>query len=172
MIALTSRNDRIRTGASIPSAVLRLGFVVFVGVAALTLIPVLGWQVAAVAAAVLGVILPQTFGGWIAIGCFAVGMLMNEPSIWRAMLAVLVVHVVHVVSSLLLVTPWRGRVVLAALRPTSRRLLLVQLVAQPLTLLVMRLFLSGDVTVEGAAIAGAVALAAITVLFLRQVKRG
>ncbi|GGD85175.1 hypothetical protein [Microbacterium murale] len=176
MKSLLRRNDWIRTGAAVPAVILRLGLVAVVAVAAALLIPVLGWQIAAVAAVVLGVVLPQTFGGWMAIACLAVGMVMHEPSIWRALVAVLVVHIIHVVSSLMLVIPWRGRVVLAALRPTLRRLLLVQLVAQPLTLLVMLIFLSGrtssgGITVEGAAIAGAVALAALAVLFLMRVKR-
>lgn len=165
------RNDWIRTGVAMPAVVLRLGLVAVVMIGALVLIPLIGWQIVAIAAAVVGAVLPQAFGGWIAIACFAVGMLMDEPSIWRAMFAVLVVHVVHVLSSLLLVTSWRGRVVLTALRPTLRRLLLIQLLAQPLTLLVMLLFLSADVTVAGASIAGAAALAAITVLFLLQAKR-
>lgn len=177
MSAPMRRNDWIRTDASVPAAVLRLAFIAFVALAALMLIPVVGWQIAAVAMAALGVLLPQIFGGWFAIGCLAVGMLMSEPSIWRALVAVFVVHVIHVISSLLFVIPWQGRVVLAALRPTLRRLLMVQLVAQPLTLLIMVLFVpgghsSGAVTVEGAAIAGAIALAVFAVLFLMRAKRG
>jgi len=177
MSAPMRRNDWIRTDASVPAVVLRLGSIAFVALAALMLIPVVGWQIAAVAMAALGVVLPQMFGGWFAIGCIAAGMLMTEPSIWRALVAVFVVHVIHAFSSLLFVIPWRGRVVLAALRPTLRRLLMVQLVAQPLTLLVMALFLpggraSGGVTVEGAAIAGAIALAVFAVLFLVRAKRG
>lgn len=177
MRSLLRRNDWIRTGAAVPSVILRLGLIVLVAVAAALLIPVLGWQIAAVATAALGVVLPQTFGGWMSIACLAVGMVMSEPSVWRALVAVLVVHLIHVASSLMLVVPWRGRVVLAALRPTLRRLLLVQLVAQPLTLLVMLLFLSGGsssdgITVEGAAIVGAAALAMLSVLFLVRLRRG
>jgi hypothetical protein len=176
MRSLLRRNDWIRSAAAVPSVILRLGLVAFVAVAAALLIPVLGWQIAAIAVTVLGVVLPQTFGGWMAIACLAVGMVMSEPSIWRALVAVLVVHVIHVISSLMLVIPWRGRVVLAALWPTVRRLLLVQLVAQPLTLLVMLVFLpdatSSGVAVEGAAITGAVALAVVTVLLLVRLRRG
>ena len=177
MIARTRRNDRLSTERAFPSVVLRLALVVVVAVAAVVLIPVIGWQVLALAAVVVGVVFPPSFGGWIAIVCLAVGMLMSEPNIWRAMLAVLVVHLVHVLSSLILVTSWRGRVVAATLRPTLRRLLVVQLIAQPLTVLVMLLFLGaggvdGDITVEGAAIAGAAALAGFAVLFLLRGGRG
>lgn len=177
MIVPITKNDRIRTGAAVPAVILRLGLVAFVVSVALMLIPVLGWQIAATAAIVLGVILPQTFGGWMAIAALAVGMLMSEPSIWQASVAVLAVHVIHAFSSLLFVIPWRGRVVLSALKPTVRRLLLVQLVAQPLALLVMLVFLpgeiaSGGVNVEGAAMAGAVALAVFVVLFLMRVRHG
>jgi hypothetical protein len=171
MIELRRKNDRLRTAASMSGVVLRAVFIVFVAVVALLLVPVIGWQIAVVVAAVLGVVLPQSFGGWFSIAGVAVGMLMNDPSVWRAMVAVLAVHIIHVISSLLLVTPWRSRVVLAALWPSLRRVLLIQLVAQPLTLLVMLAFLSGEVTVTGAAIIGAGALASFAVLFLLKTRR-
>ncbi|MGM7696500.1 hypothetical protein [Microbacterium sp. A84] len=171
MIDLRRRNDRLRTAASMPAIVLRIAFIVFVAVVALLLVPITGWQVVVVVAAVLGVIVPQSFGGWISIAGVVVGMLMNDPSMWRAMAAVLAVHVIHVVASLLLVIPWRSRVVLAALWPSLRRLLLIQLIAQPLTLLVMLAFLSETVTVASAAIIGAGALATFVILFLLRTKR-
>lgn len=171
------RNDWIRTGAAMPSLVLRLGLVLFVAIASLILVPVTGWQAAAVIAVALGVFIPQSFGGWIAIACIVVGILINEPSIWRAMVAVLVVHIGHVVSSLLLAIPFRSRVVLAALRPTLRRVLLVQLITQPLTLVVMlTIGYMGDTSVtlvvmEVAPIIGAGALAVFAILFLTRIKR-
>lgn len=171
------RNDWIRTGASTPSLLLRLGVVAVVAVGALLLVPVVGWQVIAVVTAALGVFLPQTFGGWLAIGCLAIGMLIGEPSIWRAMLAVLVVHICHVAFTLLLAIPIRSRIVLAALLPTLRRLLLVQLVVQPLTVLVMLLFRAvgaesaDSLMIEAAPIAGTAALAAFVILFLLRGNR-
>jgi len=171
MIARTRRNDRLSTERAFPSVVLRLALVVVVAVAAVVLIPVIGWQVLALAAVVVGVVFPPSFGGWIAIVCLAVGMLMSEPNIWRAMLAVLVVHLLHAGSSLLLLLPRRSRVLLAALRPTGIRLLKVQLLVQPLTVLVMLAHRSGGGSIAIASIAGAVALGAFVVLFLRGSRR-
>lgn len=171
MIALRRRNDSLRTAASVPALVLRVGFVGIVAVAALLLVPVIGWQVIVVAAAVLGTILPQSFGGWFSIAGIAVGMLMSEPSLWRALVAVLAVHVIHALSSLLLAMPWNSRVVLAALRPTLRRLLLVQIVAQPLTILAMLAFTDESISVAGATVMGAGALAVFAILFIRTGNR-
>lgn len=171
------RNDWMRTQVAIPSLVLRIGFIVFVGAAALLLVPVMMWQIAAVVTAALGVFFPQTFGTWMAIVCISIGMVMSEPSIWRAMIAVFVVHICHVISSLLLALPIRSRVVLAALVPTIRRLLLVQIIAQPLTLVVMlAVDVSGDTSLdfgvgELAPIIGAGALAVFAILFLTRMKR-
>lgn len=164
-------NDRVRTGAFVAAIVLRIVFIVFVTLVALLLVPVIGWQVAVVVTAILGVVVPQSFGGWISIICVAIGMLMDEPSVWRAMIAVLAVHVMHVVSSLLLVIPWRSRVLFTALLPSLRRLLLVQVAAQPLTLLVMLAFGADGVRIPGAALIGASALAVFVVVFLLRMKR-
>lgn len=172
MIALRRKNDSLRTAASIPAWALRVGFIGFVTGVALLLVPVIGWQVAVVAAAVLGTILPHSFGGWFSIAGITVGMLMSEPSLWRASVIVLGVHVIHVVSALLLTMRWNSRVVLAALRPTLRRLLLVQLVAQPLTLFTMLAFTAESITVFGATIVGAGALAVFAILFLRWARSG
>ena len=77
--------------------------------------------------------LPQTFAAWGGAACIVIGMLVSEPDIGRAMLAVLLVHAIHVLTSLTLVIPAGSRVVLSALRPTVIRFVLVQAIAQPLT---------------------------------------
>ncbi len=171
-------NDWVRSEASVPSWVLRVTLVGVVAVAALLLIPVIGWQLAAVIAVAVGMVVPHTFGPWIAMVCIAVGMLMSEPAVWRAMLAVLVVHICHAASSLLLAIPLRSRVILTALWPTFRRVLLVQLIAQPLTLIATLLtFGVGDagaapVAVHTAApVIGVGALATFVVLVLMRLKR-
>lgn len=171
------RSDWIRTQPALPSFVFHIALIGLVAAAALLLIPVTGWQIAAVVAATLGVILPQTFAAWLAIVCIAVGILINEPSVWRAMVAVLVVHICHVLASLLLAIPIRARVVLGALRPTLRRVLLVQLIAQPLTLIVMLAVRAvGDArfgigAMEVVPIAGAGAFATFAILVLARMKR-
>lgn len=160
-------NDRLATDPAIPAAVLRACLPVAAAFAAL-LLPVLGWQIGVVGAAVVGMLFPQTFGGWLSIAGVAIGLLLAEPSIWQTMVAVLLVHLLHVLSSLLLLLPWRGVVVLSALRPTLRRLLVVQAIAQPVTLAVMLVHASGA-TVAGAALVGAAAFAVFAIVILIRV---
>jgi len=161
-------NDRISTGPAIPGALLRACLPAAAILAAL-LVPVLGWQLAAVGMAVLGMLFPQTFAGWLSIACLAIGLLLAEPGIWQTMVAVLLVHVIHVLSSLMAVLPWRGAVVISALRPTLLRLLAVQAVAQPATLAVMLVQASGAAVVSGAALAGAAAFAVFAIVILLRV---
>lgn len=165
------RNDRIRTGRTIPGAVLHAALVVVAAVGAVLLVPIIGWQIAVVSAALLGVLLPQSLGGWLSIACIAIGMLMAEPGIWQAMVAVVLVHVLHVLSSLLPVVPWRGKVVVRALWPTARRLLFVQTIAQPLTLAAMLISRDSGAGVWGVALVGAVAITVFVILFLQQDSR-
>jgi hypothetical protein len=164
-------NDRIITGPAVPGALLHALLPVTAAIAALTVVPVVGWQIAVVAFAVLGMLFPQTLGGWLSIACIAVGMLIAEPDVWRTMISVLLVHVVHVLSALLPIVPWRGRVVLAALRPTLIRLLLIQAVAQPVVLAVMLVHVAGTVTLGSAVLVGAAAVAGLAILFLRGIRR-
>ncbi|WP_194419871.1 hypothetical protein [Microbacterium abyssi] len=159
-------NDRIRTGPAIPGPLLHALLPTTAALAALMLVPILGWQLAVVGTALLGTLFPQTLGGWLSIACLAVGMLLGTPTIWSASAAVLLVHLMQVLSSLLPVVPWRGRVLVRALGPTIRRLLGVQLIAQPITLIMMLVRESDGVAVHGAAIVGAAAVAGFACLFL------
>lgn len=171
------RNDGIRTARAVPAFVLHFGLVILVAGAALLLIPVIGWQIAAVVAVVIGIFVPQSYSGWLAIACITIGVLLGEASVWRAMIAVLVVHLCHVVLSLLLAISLRARVVLAALWASLRRLLAIQAVAQPLTVLVMILYGITDGEGAGASVvwlaplAGAGALAIFAIVFLLRVNR-
>lgn len=161
-------NDRISSGPALPGAALQLLLPITAAAAAL-LVPVLVWQIAVVGLALLGMLFPPSLGGWLSIACLTIGLLLAEPGIWQAMLAMFLVHLMHVLSSLLPIVPWLGGVVIAALRPTLRRLLVVQLVAQPATLGVMLLQTSATTAVGGAVLLGAVALATFTVAFLSRV---
>lgn len=161
-------NDRIRTGPAVPGAVLQLSSVVVAAATALVLVPVTGWQIIIVGTALLGMLFPQSLGGWLSIACLAIGMLMAQPGIWQTMLAVLVVHIMYALATLLPLVPWRGRVVLRALRPGLFRLLAVQAVAQPLT--VGAMLLQRDDGIGFAALVGMLAAAAFVVLFLLRTR--
>ncbi len=156
--------------AAVPGAVLPVLLPVGAAAAAQTGVDSHGWRIAGLLFAVLGMLFPQTLGGWLSIGCLAVGMLLGEPDVAVTMLMVLFVHLMHVLSALLPVVPWRGRVVLSALRPTLRRLLLGQLVIQPVTLGVMLVQQAGGTAIGGAVLLGAAAVVGIVALFAPSVR--
>lgn len=170
MSALRRTNDRIVTGPAVPGVLLRVCLPIAAALAAL-LVPVIGWQLAAIGFAVLGMLFPQTFAGWLSIACLAIGLLIAEPGVWQTMVAMLLVHVIHVLSSVLPVLPWRGAVVVTALWPTTRRLLTVQAIAQPVTLGVMLVQAFGVGMVNGAVLAGAAAFAAFAIVILMRIDR-
>ncbi len=153
-----------------PGAVLHVLLPVVAAAAAQTGVDIIGWRIAVLVFAVLGMLFPQTLGGWLSIGCLAVGMLLGEPDVAVTMLVVLCVHLMHVLSALLPVVPWRGRVVLSALRPTVRRLLLGQLIIQPVTLGVMLVQQADGTAIGGAVLLGAAAVVGIVALFAPSVR--
>lgn len=169
-------NDTLRTGPSVPGLVVRGALVVAVAAGAAMLCPLLGWQVAAVVLAIIAAALPQTFAAWGSIGCLVIGMLISEPDVGRAMIAVLAVQVIHVLMSLSLVIPAGSRVIVTALRPSLVRLIVVQVIAQPITvavMVVMRIDTPASLpTVPWAAVAGAGAVVALVATLLTRANRG
>ncbi|KQQ64573.1 hypothetical protein ASF63_16465 [Microbacterium sp. Leaf320] len=164
--AMRARNDTLQTAPAVSWIVVRVVLIAVVAVGAFVLNPLVGWQWAAVILAVTAAVFPQTFAAWGGAACIVIGMLLSEPELGRAMLAVLVVHAVHVLTSLTLVIPRGSRVVLAALRPTAIRLVLVQAIAQPLTVAVMLGIGGAEGTAPWAVVAGGGAVVAIAVLLL------
>ncbi|WP_157534415.1 hypothetical protein [Microbacterium sp. Leaf320] len=163
---MRARNDTLQTAPAVSWIVVRVVLIAVVAVGAFVLNPLVGWQWAAVILAVTAAVFPQTFAAWGGAACIVIGMLLSEPELGRAMLAVLVVHAVHVLTSLTLVIPRGSRVVLAALRPTAIRLVLVQAIAQPLTVAVMLGIGGAEGTAPWAVVAGGGAVVAIAVLLL------
>lgn len=134
---MRGQNDTLQTDRAVSWIVVRVSLIAVVAGGAFVLNPLVGWRWVAVILAVIAAVLPQTFAAWGGAACIVIGMLVSEPDVGRAMLAVLVVHAIHVLTSLTLVIPGGSRVVLAALRPTAVRFVLVQAIAQPLTVAVM-----------------------------------
>ena len=103
-------------------------------------------------------------------------MLISEPDVGRAMIAVLAVQVIHVLMSLSLVIPAGSRVIVTALRPSLVRLIVVQAIAQPITvavMVVMRIDTPASLpTVPWAAVAGAGAVVALVATLLTRANRG
>lgn len=168
-------NDSLQTGPAVSWLVVRGALVVVVAIGSAVLCPLIGWQIAAIVLAVVAAAVPQTFAAWGSVGCFVVGMLISEPDLGRAMLAVLVVQLIHVLTSLSLVIPAGSRVVIAALRPSALRLLAVQAIAQPATVAIMLLVAASaqgsPPTVAWAVVAGAAAVVTLAVTLLVRANR-
>lgn len=164
-------NDVLQTAPAVSWIAVRIVLVAVVAVGAFVLNPLVGWQWVAVVLAVTAAILPQTFAAWGGVACIVIGMLLSEPGLDRAMLAVLLVHAIHVLTSLTLVIPRGSRVVLAALRPTAIRFLLVQAIAQPLTIAVMLGVAGAEGSAPWAVVAGGGAVVAAGVLLLLSTGR-
>ena len=159
-------NDTLQTAPAVSWIVMRVALIAVVAVGAFALNPLVGWQWVAVILAVTAAVLPQTFAAWGGAACIVIGMLVSEPDIGRAMLAVLLVHAIHVLTSLTLVIPAGSRVVLSALRPTVIRFVLVQAIAQPLTVVVMLGMGAIEGTASWAVVAGGGAVVAATAVLL------
>lgn len=168
-------NDSLRTGPAVSWLVVRGMLVIVVALGAVVLCPLIGWQVAAIALALVAAALPQTLAAWGSVGCLVVGMLISEPDLGRATIAVLVVHLIHVLSSLSLMIPAGSRVTIAALRPSALRLLVVQAIAQPVTVAVMLLVAvsaQGPApTVTWAVVPGAGAVVALAATLILRANR-
>lgn len=129
---MKARAQSFRVPAAIPGIVPRLLVVAFVAVGALVLMPFPLWQGIAIVLAVASVLLPVSMTAWGAAACLPFGVLLGEPSITRTALAVLLVHAIHVCAGLSLVVPVRSRLSLRVLGVSLRRLVVIQLIAQPL----------------------------------------
>lgn len=164
-------NDTLQTAPAVSWIVVRVVLIAVVAAGAFVLNPLVGWQWVAVILAVTAAVFPQTFAAWGGVACIMIGMLLSEPDLGRAMLAVLVVHVIHVLTSLTLVIPRGARVVFAALRPTAVRFVLVQAIAQPLTIAVMLGVDGAEGTAPWAVVAGGGAVVALAVLLLVKANR-
>jgi hypothetical protein len=99
-------------------------------------------------------------------------MLVSEPDLGRAMLAVFIVHLIHVLTSLTLVVPRGSRVVLAALRRSGVRLVAVQTIAQPVTVAALLVTAGAAGATPWAVVAAAVAVAAAAAVLISGSHRG
>jgi hypothetical protein len=163
------KDDTLELGLWIPGAMLRLGAVAVVACAVVILQPGIGWEVLAVLAALAGSIVPITGLGWIALAVIPFALILEPMELGRASLAVLTVHLGHVLATLSLTMPIRSRVSLRALRPTAVRFAVVQLVAQALMVAAV-IFASEEGRVPWLAPVGALAVAGLALVLLRRVR--
>ncbi|WP_261164286.1 hypothetical protein [Microbacterium sp. Marseille-Q6965] len=160
---MTARH-RIVLPRALPAAVLRvlLGIAVAGGGAAL--VPVLGWQLVAVAFGAVAAVFPATRVSYLGLPLIVLGMLITGPHPAQTALAVFVVHAIHTLTSIAALLPAGARVSLRALGPLAARFAVAQLVAQAAALTIAQLPVGGGM--PWLAPVGALALAGIAVVFL------
>ncbi|UNK72164.1 hypothetical protein [Microbacterium sp. H1-D42] len=131
-----TRGDRLSIGASIPGFSLPV-LAVLTAVGGAMLLGVQGgWLIAIAVIAVIGVILPQVGGLWMAAGGLIIALALAPPDPARTAVAIAAVHLLQVLGSLSLTIPLRARVALRALAPTGIRFVIVQAIAQGIALAV------------------------------------
>jgi len=161
----------MRVAFGVPALALRGAVLIVGGVGVLVLNDYPVWQILGALSFLLGAVLPQSLAAWGGAACIALGIGLSEPSGWRTALALLLIHFVHVLASACLVIPVLSRVHPRALLPTLKRFLLVEVIAQPLALLVVLLPVVGDGGVAWLAPVGAVVVIGLAALFLRTQSR-
>ena len=127
----------LRVRRAVPGAVLRVAAAAVVLGGVLLLNPYPMWRAIAAAAVLVAVLIPRSLASWAGIACLALGVVLVEPSPVRTALAVLLVHLAHVLSAWAWAVPWRSRIRLGVLIPGVRRLLVIQAIAQSVGLLVV-----------------------------------
>ncbi|GAA3944914.1 hypothetical protein GCM10022383_23510 [Microbacterium soli] len=162
------REVRLDIGPAIPGSVLPVvAAAAATGASAAMGLPQ-GWVGAAGALALLGGIVRQSGGAWLAAAVPTVSLLLAPPNPWRTAAVIGAVHALHVLGSLMLVVPLRSRIALAALRPAARCFLLVQLVGQAVG--AGAWLVAGHSGLPAAVIAGALAVLAFTILMVGRLR--
>lgn len=147
----------LEIGPWVPLVALRVALVAAACVA--FAVAPLPYALIAVALALVGAVLPASLLGWAAAFVIAMAQLAHPAAVAdpRGYIALIAVHLLHVLAGLILVLPARGRLQVRALAVPARRWLIIEVVAQP----VLALALWARAGHVGGAIAGgAVAVAA------------
>ncbi|CAM5316458.1 hypothetical protein [Leifsonia shinshuensis] len=156
-------------GLTVPAWSLRVAFAVVAVPLALTTAPSGMWPTLAVLLTGVAVAVPRWRVAWVLIAVLAFSTLLEPGTLTPRLLALIAaVHVLHVLASWMLVLPAGARLQPAALLPSLRRVVLIQLPVQAaatVLLLVARPAAAPWLAiVSGGAIVGLVALLATLLL--------
>lgn len=154
------RSHSFRVRGGVPAVLLRVLLVAVTAAGAMTVVPVPLWRGVAIAAAVIGAVVPPSLAGWIGGAVVGLGMLFADPAPAHTAIAVLVVHAIHVLASLTWTVPAWSWISVRALWPTGRRFIAIQVVAQALAFGIAALTTREEgAGITWAALAGAAVLA-------------
>ena len=156
------RRDRVILRAAIPAFALRVALGVAAAAGAL-LVPVAGWQVAAVVLGALAALRPATRLSYLVVPIIAVGLFITGPDAGRTALALLLVHAIHALTSVTALLGADALISLRALRPLALRFAVIQLGAQAFAAALLLMPAGG---VAWLAPVGALALAGVAAVFL------
>ncbi|UGS27151.1 hypothetical protein K8F61_02760 [Microbacterium resistens] len=166
------RAHELRVPRGIPGIVPRLLVLLVTTAGVLALTPFIVWQVVAVAAASVSVVLPRSFAAWAGAACLPIGVLLTAPSPGRTALAVLLVHAIHVLAALSLTIPAGSRIAPGLLRPVLRRFVVIQAIAQPVAATAALLPQAGAADTAWLAPLGAALLLVVATATTQLMRRG
>ena len=122
--------DELRVPASVPGSVLRMTSAVAIAGGTLLLNPYPLWCWIAALSALVSVFFRRSMAAWIGIACLPLGLMLTPPAAGRTALAILLIHLAHVLAAWAWAAPWRSRIQLPVLLPGLRRMLVIQAIAQ------------------------------------------
>ena len=162
------RHDEVRIGAAIPGVLLRILNVAVIVACCIVMRPAPFWQVLFTLVALAGAVFPRSGLSWLALLVAPLGLVLDDVLLWRTAVALAVVHLGHVLTTLCLAIPARSRVALSALAPTGARFLGVQAAAQAIALAVLLVVGPGGSGISWLAPVGAGAVAVLAFVLLRR----
>ena len=128
------------------------------------------WLVVGIALSLAAALIPRLLLGWALISFLAAGQLAHHPSLsWRFLVLVAGLHFLHLLASLALELPWRGRIQLLMFNAPLRRFVVIQVPTQLLAVLALWLLAPEQgghrpVTFAAVAVVGAIALVGVALL--------
>lgn len=158
-------------GRSVPTAALHVAFLVAAAGLCFAVLPSPFWRSVGLLLVIVGTISSTVVRTWWLLFLLGMSQLTREPSPSNPVFYLLLagVHLLHVLGSVARLVSWRGRLQLRSCVLPFRRILLVQLVVQPVSAGVLLVFDGGRRgTVPNSSILAALMLGAIAALFLRR----
>lgn len=170
---MTKSKPSIRIAHGIPSATVHIGVGAVAVLLSMATVTVPFWLIVALALAVAAAAAPRLHMAWALMVLLAFAQLSHPPLLtdWRPYVLMAGLHLLHVLASMSLAVPLRGRIALSVLGRTLRRYLVIQLLAQGLLIIVLALLTPAGVHAVWLAPVGAAALVACAATLVLPIVR-